>query len=158
MKQTVYSQVVSATATTTAATAGIKKSEVNKEIQRRHKNWQADNKDSGRDFVRVYKDWYEVYRRRPAADRLVMQSQVDKLDKMERYLAPVFVAGAYCCITTTDRSADAVRSKVSDKTGKTSYLAPIRWTVSALETAVKYCAKYYAGVEVDLEAKFDSIK
>lgn len=89
---------------------------------------------------------------------MVLQSQIDTADKMAVYLAPLFVGDSYCTITTADRSADAVRSKVNGKTGKTTYLAPIRWTVSALETAVKYCAKYYAGTETDIESKFDAIQ
>lgn len=162
MKTIVYNSFVSNKSNTlncNRADVTIKRADVSKAIQERHKNWQTDNRETRRELKRVYADWYQVYRRRTPAERIVMQSQVDTLSKMEAYLAPIFVAGEFCQITTSEnRSADALRSKVSEKTGKTHYIVPVRWTVSALETAVKYCAKYYAGVEVDLEAKFDSIK
>ena len=159
MKTNLYNSLVSRVNTVSASSASLSKSKVNKEIQSRHAFWQADNKDSRRDFVRVYRDWYQVYRMRKPAQRMVVQSQVDTADKMSAYLAPLFVGDAYCTITTSaSREADALRSKVSAKTGRTHYLAPIRWTASALETAVKYCAKYYAGTETDIESKFEAIQ
>lgn len=158
MKTNVYNSLVSRANTVNASSASLSKSKINREIQSRHALWQSDNKDSRRDFVRVYRDWYQVYRMRKPAQRMVLQSQVDTAERMETYLAPLFVEDSYCVITSADRSADALRSKVNGKTGKTTYLAPIRWTVSALEAAVKYCAKYYAGTETDIESKFNSIQ
>lgn len=159
MKTNLYNSLVSRSNSVNATSASLSKSKVNKEIQSRHALWQSDNKDSRRDFVRVYRDWYQVYRMQKPAKRIVMQAQVDTAEKMEVYLAPLFVKDAYCTITTSaSREVDALRSKVSVKTGKTHYLAPIRWTASALEAAVKYCAKYYAGTEMDIESKFDTIQ
>jgi hypothetical protein len=90
---------------------------------------------------------------------MVQQSQVDKLDKLEAYLQPIVISGEFCQITTSDKRADeALGSKVSQKSGKTHYIVPVRWTVSSLEAAIKYCAQYYAGVEVSLGAKFNNIK
>jgi hypothetical protein len=158
MKTNLYNSLVSRSNSVNASSVSLSKSKVNKEIQSRHALWQSDNKDSRRDFTRVYRDWYQVYRMRKPAQRMVVQSQVDTIDKMEVYLAPLFFGDSYCTITTADRSADALRSKVSAKTGRIHYIAPIRWTVSALETAVKYCAKYYAGTETDIESKFNAIQ
>lgn len=158
MKTVIYNQLVSCKSNATVNTlTAVTKSATNKAIQARHALWLADNKNTRKDMQRVYKDWYQVYRMQKPGQRMVKQAEVDTFDKMQVYLAPLFVSDSYCCITTADRSADAVRSKVA-KSGKTTYLAPIRWTVSALENAVKYCAKYYAGTESDIEAKFDAIQ
>lgn len=159
MKTTVYTQLVSCKSDKTASGLNMKSAEVKKEINARHTNWRSDNKETRRDLKRVYSDWYQVYRMRPAAERMVQQSQVDKLDKLEQYLAPIVVAGEFCQITTSDkRAAEALGSKVSQNTGKTHYIVPVRWTVASLEAAIKYCAQVYAGVEVSLGAKFNNIK
>ena len=159
MKTTNYNTLVSSkNSKTYADLKGIKKADVNKEIQSRHANWQADKKASANELARVYADWYQVYRKRPASERIVLQSQVDKLDKMIAYLQPVAVAGAPCQITTSDKRADEAVATKSASNGKTYFAAPIKWTVSSLEAAVKYCAKYYAGTEVSLAAKFNAIK
>lgn len=159
MKNSIYTQLVSARSNKTASDLNVKYAEVKKEINARHTNWRGDNKNTRRDLKRVYSDWYQVYRCRPAADRMVQQRQVDKLDKLEAYLQPIVVSGVFCHITTSDkRSDEAMASKVSDKTGKTHYIVPVKWTVSSLEAAIKYCAQVYAGVEVSLAAKFNNIK
>lgn len=158
MKTTIYTQLVSCKSNATVNTlTAVTKSAASKAIQARHALWVSDNKNTRKDMERVYRDWYQVYRMQKPAQRMVKQAEVDTFDKMQIYLAPIFVSDSYCCITTADRSADAVRSKVT-KSGKTTYLAPIRWTVSALETAVKYCAKYYAGIEQDIESKFNELQ
>lgn len=159
MKKNLYFALTSSAQAVNYESANVKKSEVNKEIQTRHANFCADKKATANDLKRVYGDWMQVYRRRPAADRMVQQKYIDTLDKMAVYLAPLFFAGEYCTITTAEnRAADSLRSKVSDKTGKTHYIVPVKWTISSLEAAVKYCAKYYAGTETDIESKFDAIK
>lgn len=159
MKNSVYSQLVSCKSATSATSANLKKSEVNKSIQERHQAFSADKKSSTNDIKRVYADWYQVYRMQPAQKRMVMQSQVDKLDKLQAYLQPIMVAGELCQITTSEkRAAEAVAQKTSQKTGKTHYIVPVKWTVSSLEAAVKYCAKVYAGTEVTLAAKFNEIQ
>lgn len=159
MKTNTYFALTSNAQPVNYESANLKKSEVDKAIQARHANFCADKKNTTNELKRVYSDWMQVYRRRPAADRMVQQKYVDTLDKMQAYLAPVFACGEYCTITRADsRSAEAVISKLSAKTGKMYYLVPIKWTVSALETAVKYCAKYYAGTETDIERKFNSIQ
>ena len=159
MKTNIYTQLVSCKSSKTATDLNLKTTEVKKEINARHTNWREDNKSTRRDLKRVYSDWYQVYRCRPAADRMVQQSQVDKLDKLEAYLQPIVVSGEFCQITISDKRADeALASKVSAKTGKTHYIVPVRWTVSSLEAAIKYCAQVYAGVEVSLAAKFNNIK
>lgn len=159
MKSNVYTQLVSCKSNKTASDLNIKVADARKEINARHTNWRSDNKVTRRDLKRVYADWYQVYRCRPAAERIVMQSQIDKLDKLEAYLQPVVISGEFCQITTSDKRADeALASKVSAKTGKTHYIVPVRWTVSSLEAAIKYCAQVYAGVEVSLGAKFNNIK
>lgn len=159
MKTSTYNSLVSATTATTAATANLSKSATNKAIQERHINWAEHNKTSKRDLLRIYRDWYQVYRLQPNSKRIVKQSEIDKIEKLERYLSPIFFAGEFCQITTSEsRAADALCSKVSAKTNKTHYLVPIRWTVSSLESAIKYCAKYYAGIEVDIESRLNNIK
>lgn len=159
MKTNIYTQLVSCKSNKTASDLKIKAADARKEINSRHTNWRSDNKETRRDLKRVYSDWYQVFRCRPAAERMVQQSQVDKLDKLEAYLQPVMVSGEFCQITTSDKRADeALGSKVSQKTGKTHYIVPVRWTVSSLEAAIKYCAQVYAGVEVNLGTKFDNIK
>ena len=159
MKTNLYFSLTSSAQATTFESANLKKSEVNKEIQSRHAKFCADKKATANELKRVYGDWMQVYRRRPSQERMVGQKYIDTLDKMQIYLAPLYFAGEYCQITTSEhRAADALHSKVSDKTGKTHYIVPIKWTVSSLEAAVKYCAKYYAGTEVDIESKFDAIQ
>lgn len=159
MKTTIYTQLVSCKSNKTASALNVKSAEVKREINARHTNWRNDNKETRRDLKRVYSDWYQVYRRRPASERMVMQSQIDKLDKLEAYLQPIMVSGEFCQITTSDKRADeALASKVSQKTGKTHYIVPVRWTVASLEAAIKYCAQVYAGVEVNLGTKFNNIK
>lgn len=159
MKSNVYTQLVSCKSNKTASVLNLKSAEVKKEINARHTNWRDDNKSTRRDLKRVYSDWYQVYRCRPAVDRMVQQSQVDKLDKLEVYLQPIVISNEFCQITTSDKRAEeALGSKVSAKTGKTHYIVPVRWTVSSLEAAIKYCAQVYAGVEVSLAAKFNNIK
>lgn len=159
MKTNIYTQLVSCKSNKTASDLNIKVADARKEINARHTNWRDDNKSTRRDLKRVYADWYQVYRCRPAADRMVQQSQVDKLDKLEAYLQPIVISGEFCQITTSDKRAnEALGSKVSQKTGKTHYIVPVRWTVSSLEAAIKYCAQVYAGVEVNLGAKFNNIK
>lgn len=159
MKTNTYTQLVSCKSNKTAADLNIKKDAARKAINEKHTNWRNDNKETRRNLKRVYADWYQVYRCRPASERMVMQSQVDKLDKIEAYLNPIVISGEFCQITTSDKRADeALGSKVSDKTGKTHYIVPVRWTVASLEAAIKYCAQYYAGVEVSLAEKFNNIK
>lgn len=159
MKTNLYFSLTSSAQTVNYESANIKKSEVNKEIQARHANFCADKKATANEMKRVYSDWMQVYRRRPAQDRMVQQKYVDTLDKMQVYLAPLFACGVYCTITSAEsRSAEAVISKMSAKSSKMYYLVPIKWTVSSLEAAVKYCAKYYAGTETDIEKKLNSIK
>lgn len=159
MKTNTYTQLVSCKSNKTASDLNVKVADARKEINARHINWRSDNKETRRDLKRVYADWYQVYRQRPASERMVMQSQIDKLDRLETYLQPIVVSGEFCQITTSDKRADeALGSKVSQKTGKTHYIVPVRWTVSSLEAAIKYCAQYYAGVEVSLGAKFNNIK
>lgn len=159
MKKNLYFTLTSSAQTADYESANLKKSEVNKEIQARHANFCADKKATANELKRVYGDWMQVYRRRPAQERMVQQKYVDTLDKMQTYLAPVFACGEYCIITSAEsRSAEAVLSKVSAKSGKMYYLVPIKWTVSSLEAAVKYCAKYYAGTEVAIEDKLNAIK
>lgn len=159
MKTNTYTQLVSCKSNKTASDLNVKSAEVKKEINARHTNWREDNKSTRRDLKRVYSDWYQVYRCRPAAERMVQQSQVDKLDKLETYLQPIVVSGEFCQITTSDKRADeALASKVSAKTGKMHYIVPVRWTVSSLEAAIKYCAQVYAGVEVNLGTKLNNIK
>ena len=159
MKSNIYTQLVSCKSNKTASGLKIKVADARKEINARHTNWRSDNKETRRDLKRVYSDWYQVYRQRPASERMVMQSQIDKLDKLEAYLQPIVVSGEFCQITTSDKRADeALASKVSGKTGKTHYIVPVRWTVSSLEAAIKYCAQVYAGVEISLGAKFNNIK
>lgn len=159
MKTNIYTQLVSCKSNKTASDLNIKVAAARREINARHVNWRSDNKETRRDLKRVYSDWYQVYRQRPASERMVMQSQVDKLDKLEAYLQPIVISGEFCQITTSDKRADeALGSKVSQNTGKTHYIVPVRWTVSSLEAAIKYCAQYYAGVEVSLGAKFNNIK
>lgn len=159
MKTNLYFSLTSSAQAVTFESANIKKSEINKEIQSRHANFCADKKATANELKRVYGDWMQVYRRRPAQERMVQQKYIDTLDKIQAYLAPLFFAGEYCQITTSEnRAADALHSKVSAKTGKTHYIVPVKWTISSLETAVKYCAKYYAGTETDIENKLNSIK
>lgn len=159
MKTNTYTQLVSCKSNKTASDLNVKSAEVKKEINARHTNWRSDNKETRRDLKRVYSDWYQVYRQRPASERMVMQSQIDKLDKLEAYLQPIVVSDEFCQITTSDKRADeALGSKVSQKTGKTHHIVPVRWTVSSLEAAIKYCAQVYAGVEVNLGTKFNNIK
>ena len=159
MKKNLYFSLTSSAQTVTFESANVKKSEINKEIQSRHANFCADKKASTNELKRVYSDWMQVYRRRPAQERMVQQKYIDTLDKMQAYLAPLYFAGEYCQITTSEhRAADALCSRVSAKTGKTHYIVPIKWTVSSLEAAVKYCAKYYAGTEVAIDKKLDAIK
>lgn len=157
MKNVIYSQLVSRVSNATVNTrTDVSKKEANQAIQARHANFCADNKESRKDFLRVYKDWYQVYRMRKPAERMVMQSQVDTADKMQTYLAPLMFSGEFCTITSSDsRANDALATRTTSK-GKTIYLAPIKWTVAALENAVKYAAKYYAGTEVDIESKFNA--
>lgn len=158
MKTVIYSQLVSCKSNANVNTlSAVTKTAANKEIQARHKLWQEDNKESRRDMQRVYKDWYQVYRMQKPAKRICKQAEVDTFDKVQIYLAPLFFAGDFCQITTTSRAADALATKIN-KAGKEVYLAPIRWTAAAFENAVKYCAKYYAGTEVDIESKFDAIQ
>ena len=159
MKTNLYFALTSSAQAVDFESASLKKSEVNKAIQARHATFCADKRATANELKRVYGDWMQVYRRRPANERMVQQKYVDTLDKMQAYLAPLFFAGEYCQITTSEhRAADSIRSKVSDKTGKLHHIVPIKWTVSSLEAAVKYCAKYYAGTETDIESKFDAIK
>lgn len=159
MKTIMYFSLTSSAQPVNYESANLKKSEVNKAIQARHANFCADKKATTNEFKRVYSDWMQIYRRRPSADRLVQQKYVDTLDKIQAYLAPVFACGAFCTITSAEsRKTDALLVKVSAKTGKKYYLVPIKWTVSSLETAVKYCAKYYAGTETDIESKLNNIK
>lgn len=158
MKTVIYTQLVSCKSNANVNTlSAVTKSAANKAIQERHKLWQVDNKESRKDMQRVYRDWYQVYRMQKPAQRICKQAEVDTFEKVQIYMAPLFVGDAYCTITTSDRSVDAVRSKVA-KSGKTTYLAPIRWTASAFENAIKYCAKYYAGTETDIESKFNAIQ
>ena len=89
MKTTTYNSLVSLKSNKTAADLKVKSSDARKAINERHINWRADNLSTRRDLTRVYADWYQVYRKRPAAERIVMQSQIDKLAKLEQYLAPV---------------------------------------------------------------------
>lgn len=160
MKTVIYSQLVSNKSNATINTlTAVTKKDINSEIQARHLNFCADNKASRRELSRVYKDWYQVYRMRKPGQRMVLQSQVDTISKLETYLAPLYYGGAYCTTTTSEnRSAEALAVKVSEKTGKSHYLVPIRWTVASLENAIKYCAKYYAGTEVCIEDKLASVK
>lgn len=159
MKKSLYFALTSSAKAVNYESANLKKSEVNKEIQTRHANFCADKRATAHELKRVYSDWMQVYRRRPSQERMVLQKYVDTLDKMLLYLVPLYFAGEYCQITTSEhRSAESLHSKVSDKTGKTHYIVPIKWTVSSLEAAVKYCAKYYAGTETDIENKLNNIK
>ena len=159
MKKNLYFSLTSSAQSVNYESANLKKSEVNKEIQARHANFCADKKATANELKRVYGDWMQVYRRRPAQERMVRQKYIDTLDKMLLYLVPLYFAGEYCQITTSEhRATDALHSKVSDKTGKTHYIVPIKWTVSSLEAAVKYCAKYYAGTEVAIDDKLNAIK
>lgn len=159
MKKNLYFALTSSAQAVNFESANLKKTEVNKEIQSRHANFCADKKASSNEMKRVYGDWMQVYRRRPAQERMVQQKYVDTLDKIQAYLAPIFACGEYCTITSAEnRSAEAVMSKLSAKSGKMYYLVPVKWTVSSLEAAVKYCAKYYAGTETDIENKLNSIK
>jgi post-segregation antitoxin (ccd killing protein) len=158
MKQTIYSQMVSRTSGANVNTlTAVTKTAINKAIQSRHALWQADNKESRKDMQRVYRDWYQVYRMQKPANRICKQNEVDTFEKVQVYLAPIFYSGHFCQITTTtSRAADALATK-TNKAGKEVYLAPIRWTAAAFETAIKYCAKYYAGTETDIESKFNVI-
>lgn len=159
MKTNLYFSLTSSAQTVNYESANLKKSEVNKAIQTRHANFCADKKATTNELKRVYSDWMQIYRRRPSSDRMVRQKHVDTLDKLQAYLAPVFACGAFCTITSAEsRKSDALLTKTSAKTGKEHYLAPIKWTVSSLEAAVKYCAKYYAGTETDIESKLNNIK
>ena len=159
MKHFLYSQLVSCKSNSTVNTlSAVTKSAANKAIQERHKLWQVDNRESRKDIQRVYRDWYQVYRMQKPAQRIVKQSEVDTFEKVQTYLAPLFYAGEFCQITSTSsRAGDALATK-TNKAGKEVYLAPIRWTAAAFENAIKYCAKYYAGTEVDIESKFDNIQ
>ena len=159
MKKSVYFALTSSAQAVNYESANLKKSEVNKAIQARHANFCADKKSTANELKRVYSDWMQVYRRRPAQERMVQQKYVDTLGKLQVYLAPVFACGEFCTITSAEgRKAEALQSKVSAKTGREYYLVPIKWTVSSLEAAVKYCAKYYAGTETDIESKLNNIK
>lgn len=160
MKTVIYNQLVSCKSNASVNTlTAVTKSAANKAINERHQYFCADKKATANELKRVYSDWFQVYRRRPTTERIVLQSQVDTLSKMEQYLAPLFACGEYCTITTSEkRAAEAVQSKVSAKTGKTHYLVPVKWTVASLEAAVKYAAKYYAGTESDIETKLSEIK
>lgn len=159
MKTNLYFALTASAQAVTFESANVKKSEINKEIQTRHANFCADKKSTANELKRVYGDWMQVYRRRPSQERMVQQKYVDTLDKMQVYLAPLFACGEYCTITSAERrSAEAVMSKMSAKSSKMYYLVPIKWTVSSLEAAVKYCAKYYAGTEVAIDKKLDAIK
>lgn len=159
MKKSIYFALTSSAQAVNYESANLKKSEVNKAIQTRHANFCADKRATANELKRVYGDWMQVFRRRPASDRMVQQKFVDTLDKLQVYLAPVFACGEFCTITSAEsRKAEALQSKVSAKTGREYYLVPIKWTVSSLEAAVKYCAKYYAGTETDMESKLNNIK
>lgn len=159
MKTAIYTQLVSCKSNANVNTlSAVTKSAANKAIQERHKIWQSDNRETRKDMQRVYRDWYQVYRMQKPAQRMVKQTEVDTFEKVQIYLAPLFFAGEFCQITTTQsRATDALATK-TNKAGKGVYLAPIRWTAAAFENAVKYCAKYYAGTEVDIESKFDAIQ
>jgi hypothetical protein len=159
MKKNLYFSLTSSAQAVNFESANIKKSEINKEIQSRHANFCADKKATANELKRVYGDWMQVYRRRPAQERMVQQKHIDTLDKMCAYLAPIFACGEYCTITSAEsRASEALLSKVSAKTGRTHYLVPVKWTIASLESAVKYCAKYYAGTEVAIDKKLDAIK
>lgn len=159
MKTAIYTQLTSCKSTASINTlSAVTKTAANKAIQERHKLWQVDNKESRKDMQRVYRDWYQVYRMQKPANRICKQNEVDTFEKVQVYLAPIFYSGHFCQITTTtSRAADALASK-TNKAGKEVYLAPIRWTAAAFETAIKYCAKYYAGTETDIESKFNAIQ
>ena len=159
MKTAIYSQLVSCKSNTTVNTINaVTKTAANKAIQERHKLWQVDNKESRKDIQRVYRDWYQVYRMQKPANRICKQSEVDTLEKVQIYLSPLFFSGEFCQITTSaNRANDALATKMN-KAGKQVYIAPIKWTAAAFENAIKYCAKYYAGTEVDIESKFSAIQ
>ena len=65
-------------------------------------------------------------------------------------------AGEFCTITSAESRASEALASRANKSGKTIYLVPIKWTVAALENAVKFAAKYYAGTESDIETTFDA--
>lgn len=159
MKTVIYSQLTSCKSNASINTiSAVTKTAANKAIQERHKLWQEDNKESRKDMQRVYRDWYQVYRMQKPANRICKQNEVDTFEKVQVYLAPIFYSGHFCQITTTtSRAAEALATK-TNKAGKEVYLAPIRWTAAAFENAIKYCAKYYAGTETDIESKFNAIQ
>ena len=133
--------------------------EIREEIATRHANFNADKKASAKQFERVYKDWLNVYRMRPVNGRLVKQFNIDTAEKLMNYIAPVCVAGQPCKIKSKVKDGDEVIATRTDKRGNEKHLVVISaWTVSVIESLVKYSAEYYANVKEDtIVEKFNKI-
>lgn len=133
--------------------------EIREEIATRHAHFNDDKKASAKQFNRVYKDWLNVYRMRPVNERMVKQFNVDTAEKLMNYIEPVCVAGQPCKITSKVKDGDEVILTRTDKHGNEKHLVVISaWTVSVIESLVKYSAEYYADVKEDtIVEKFNKI-
>lgn len=140
--------------------AGIKKSEAAKEINNRHGVFNSDKRATAKEQARVFADWLNVFKRQPASQRMVQQFNVDTLEKCLNYLSPITVNGTPATITSSDKRAaeSLLPARTNSKTGKTYYIVPMVWTISALESAVKYSAEYNAGLKPSIADKFNAIK
>lgn len=159
MKTTVYFNAIAASKDSKIANPTNKG--IRSEINARHGKFNDDKRASANDMKRIYADWLKVFRMQPATKRMVSQFHVDTLDKLCKYIEPVMIGGEYCKLTVSDSAASvAVATKVVNrKGGKCNlYAAPIKWTVSAMESAVKFSAEYYAGLHGNLAEKFNSAK
>lgn len=159
MKTKVYFNAISASKNSAIATPTNKG--IRSEINARHSKFNEDKRASVHEFKRVYLDWLTVFKKQPATKRMVSQFNVDTMDKLLAYIEPVCIDDAYCSLTTSDkRASEAVAQKtISRKDGEaTLYAVPINWTISAIETAVKFSAEYYAGLHGNLSEKFNSAK
>ena len=133
--------------------------EIRDEIATRHANFNEDKKASAKQFERVYKDWLNVYRMRPVNERIVKQFNVDTAEKLMNYIAPTCFTGRPCKITAKVKDGDEVIATRTDKKGNSKSLVIISaWTVSVIESLVKYSAEYYANVKEDtIVEKFNKI-
>lgn len=161
MKTNIYFNATNATANKSNTIASATNKEVRTELNARHTKFNEDKRATTNELKRVYLDWLNVFKKQPAAKRMVAQFNVDTMDKLIAYIQPVCIEDALCSLTTSDKRKDeAVAQKtIKRKDGEaTLYAVPIKWTVSAIEAAVKFSAEYYAGLHGNLSAKFNAAK
>lgn len=161
MKTNIYFNATNATADKKNNLATATNKEVRTELNARHTQFNNDKRATANELKRVYLDWLTVFKKQPASKRMVAQFNVDTIDKLIAYIQPVCIEDALCALTTSDKRADeaVARKEIKRKDGEaTLYAVPIKWTVSAIETAVKFSAEYYAGLHGNLAEKFNNAK